>query len=465
MDQKKIGLLSLTALVFSSMVGSGIFSLPQNMAEVSGLKAELIAWLITGVGILSLAGCFLLLSRLRPDLDEGIYSYAREGFGDLMGFFSAWGYWLCSTIGVVAYLVVAFSALGGLLDSPHRLIFGAGNTWPSFVGESLLLWMIHTLVSRGVRQAALFNLLGSLAKTIPLLIFIVIVAYCFKPTLFSHDINGVSLDVPIANQVKHSMLITLWVFTGIEGAVVLSARAQNKRDIGRATFIGVLFAAFLYISISLLSRGIMPREQIAALTNPSMAGILADLIGGPGKLLVSLGVLVSVLASYISWILYATEVPQSIARHHAFPKIFAKLNANGVSTASLWLTSITVQICLVMLLFSGKGYNTLVRVSTSMILVPYLLVGLYLLKVSLQTKPHLPMVVVALGASSYGVWLLYAAGLDGVLLSILLYVPGMLIFLYSRRQNEQRVHFNLLEKGLIGVLLLAMVPAINILLF
>ncbi|MEI8597049.1 amino acid permease [Vibrio sp. M60_M31a] len=76
----------MTALVFSSMVGAGIFSLPQNMAEVAGLNAMIVGWTITGVGILLLAGCFLHLSRLKPDLDGGIYAYAREGFGDLAGF-------------------------------------------------------------------------------------------------------------------------------------------------------------------------------------------------------------------------------------------------------------------------------------------------------------------------------------------------------------------------------------------
>lgn len=87
MKENKIGLWSLTALVFSSMVGAGIFSLPQNMAEVAGARAVLIGWGVTGVGIVALAMSFLYLSRLRPDLDGGIYSYARAGFGDLVGFF------------------------------------------------------------------------------------------------------------------------------------------------------------------------------------------------------------------------------------------------------------------------------------------------------------------------------------------------------------------------------------------
>ena len=128
MKESKIGLWSLTALVFSSMVGAGIFSLPQNMAEVAGARAVLIGWAVTGVGILALAMSFLYLSRLRPELDGGIYSYARAGFGDLVGFFSAWGYWLCATIGVVGYLVIAFASLGSFVDTPERVWFGEGNT-------------------------------------------------------------------------------------------------------------------------------------------------------------------------------------------------------------------------------------------------------------------------------------------------------------------------------------------------
>ncbi|HDL4654887.1 TPA: amino acid permease, partial [Mannheimia haemolytica] len=128
MSNKKIGLISLTALVLSSMIGSGIFSLPQNMAAVAGAEAITIGWLITGVGIIFLGLSFFFISRLRPDLDGGIYTYAREGFGELMGFMSAWGYWLCATIGIVGYLTVAFEGLGVFTDNPNTVIFGQGNT-------------------------------------------------------------------------------------------------------------------------------------------------------------------------------------------------------------------------------------------------------------------------------------------------------------------------------------------------
>ncbi|ESO54886.1 putative arginine/ornithine antiporter [Salmonella enterica subsp. enterica serovar Newport str. VA_R100506907] len=84
--EKKLGLSALTALVLSSMLGAGVFSLPQNMAAVASPAALLIGWAITGVGILLLAFAMLILTRIRSELDGGIFTYAREGFGELIGF-------------------------------------------------------------------------------------------------------------------------------------------------------------------------------------------------------------------------------------------------------------------------------------------------------------------------------------------------------------------------------------------
>lgn len=271
-SQEKIGLTALTALVFSSMVGAGIFSLPQNMAEVAGADAIITGWVITGVGILFLAGCFLHLSRLKPELDGGIYTYARQGFGDTAGFLSAWGYWLCATIGVVGYLVVAFAALGAFVDTPDHVVFGDGNTVMAFIGESVVLWAVHFLILRGIKQAALINLLATLAKSLPLIVFIVLAYWYFDMDTFNIDRAGHSLQTPFIDQVRNTMLITLWVFTGIEGAIVLSERAKRRADIGTATYVGVIAALILYVAITLLSLGIMQRAEIAQMSNPSMAG-------------------------------------------------------------------------------------------------------------------------------------------------------------------------------------------------
>lgn len=199
---KKLGLMSLTALVLSSMVGAGVFSLPQNMAEVASPAALIIGWIITGVGILFLALSLLLLSRLRPDLDGGIFTYAKEGFGEFIGFCSAWGYWVCAVVANVSYLVIVFAAVSFFTDSPNNIIFGDGNTWQALLGESILLWVVHFLVLRGVQTAASINLMATMAKLIPLGLFIIVALLAFNMDIFTFDFEGIKMGVPVWEQVK-----------------------------------------------------------------------------------------------------------------------------------------------------------------------------------------------------------------------------------------------------------------------
>ncbi|EPW8591985.1 TPA: amino acid permease [Klebsiella pneumoniae] len=453
--EKKLGLSALTALVLSSMLGAGVFSLPQNMAAVASPSALLIGWAITGVGILFLAFAMLLLTRIRPDLDGGIFTYAREGFGELIGFCSAWGYWLCAVIANVSYLVIVFSALSFFTDTPELRLFGDGNTWQSIVGASVLLWVVHFLVLRGVQTAAGINLVATLAKLLPLGAFVALAALAFQLDTFRLDFSGLALGVPVWEQVKNTMLITLWVFIGVEGAVVVSARARHKRDVGRATLLAVLSALAVYLLVTLLSLGVVPRSELAEMRNPSMAGLMVRLMGSWGEIVIAAGLIVSVCGAYLSWTIMAAEVPFLAATNKAFPRLFARQNSNNAPSASLWLTNISVQVSLVLIWLTGSDYGTLLTIASEMILVPYLLVGAFLLKIA--TRPLHK--AVAIGACIYGIWLLYASGPVHLLLSVVLYAPGLLVFLYARRTHQHDRSLKRREVALIGLLLVAAVPA------
>ncbi|WP_159181500.1 amino acid permease [Klebsiella pneumoniae] len=453
--EKKLGLSALTALVLSSMLGAGVFSLPQNMAAVASPSALLIGWAITGVGILFLAFAMLLLTRIRPDLDGGIFTYAREGFGELIGFCSAWGYWLCAVIANVSYLVIVFSALSFFTDTPELRLFGDGNTWQSIVGASVLLWVVHFLVLRGVQTAAGINLVATLAKLLPLGSFVALAALAFQLDTFRLDFSGLALGVPVWEQVKNTMLITLWVFIGVEGAVVVSARARHKRDVGRATLLAVLSALAVYLLVTLLSLGVVPRSELAEMRNPSMAGLMVRLMGSWGEIVIAAGLIVSVCGAYLSWTIMAAEVPFLAATHKAFPRLFARQNSNNAPSASLWLTNISVQVSLVLIWLTGSDYGTLLTIASEMILVPYLLVGAFLLKIA--TRPLHK--AVAIGTCIYGIWLLYASGPVHLLLSVVLYAPGLLVFLYARRTHQHDRSLKRREVALIGLLLVAAVPA------
>src|SRR5437868_15368642 len=101
---QKLSLRALIALVVGSMIGSAIFALPSAFGRATGGLGALIAWTIAGTGMLMLAFVFQTLSRRRPDLDAGIYAYAKAVFGNYLGFISAAGYWIGCCLADVACL-------------------------------------------------------------------------------------------------------------------------------------------------------------------------------------------------------------------------------------------------------------------------------------------------------------------------------------------------------------------------
>jgi len=90
-----------------------------------------------------------------------------------------------------------------------------------------------------------------------------------------------------------------------------------------------------------------------------------------------------------------------------------------------------------------------------MILVPYLLVGAFLLKIARRPLHRM----VAVGACLYGLWLLYASGPMHLLLSVVLYAPGLLVFIYARSTHNDTISLMQREKVLIFLLLVAALPA------
>ncbi len=449
---------ALTALVLSSMIGAGIFSLPQNMAEIASPLALMIGWSITSIGILFFAISLLLLSRIRPDLDGGIYSYAKEGFGELVGFCSAWGYWLCAVIANGSYLVIVFTTLSFFTDHSDNIIFGDGNTWQSLIGESIFLWITHWLILKGIQTSIEINKLATLAKLIPLSLFIILAIFAFKIDIFKFDFTGIEMGISIWQQVKNTMLITLWVFIGIEGAVVVSARAQRRKDVGLATLLAVISALTIYILITLLSLGIVPRSEFSEMKNPSMASLMINMIGNYGEIIIAVGLIVSVCGTYLSWTIMATEIPYIASLDGSFPKIFKCQNKNNTPSPSLWFTNGAVQLALILICLNGSNYNILLIIASEMILVPYFLVGAFLIKISFE-HANKRLFIIGTITNLYGLWLFYASGVINLLLSVILYMPGLFIFLYAKNQNNNKP-LNLLERSSITMIVFSSIPAL-----
>jgi arginine:ornithine antiporter / lysine permease len=270
------------------MIGGGVFNLPSDISRAAAPGAILIGWVITGIGMLMLAFVYQSLAVRKPELNAGPYAYAKAGFGDFVGFNSAWGYWISAFLGNVAYAVAIFSALSHFLP-----VFGDGNNLPSIVGASICLWLIHALVLKGIKEAAFINVVTTVAKLVPIFLFILLGILAFnhdKLTLNfwgAADAQGQDGLGPVLEQVKSTMLVTLWVFIGIEGASVYSARAARRADVGRATVIGFLGALGIYVLVTLISTGILSQPELAGLKVPSMAGVFESIVGPWGAALIN----------------------------------------------------------------------------------------------------------------------------------------------------------------------------------
>ena len=457
--KRKLPLSLLVALVVGSILGSGIFGLPQNMAAGAGAGAVLIGWLITGVGMLALALVYQSLALRKPDLNNGVYAYARATAGEYVGFNAAWGYWVSAWIGNVGYLVAAFGALGYFFQ-----VFGDGNTIAAVAGASVVLWVVHAMVLRGIQGAVMLNAVVTLAKVVPLLLFIVLVALAFQVQTFTFDFWGSTALGPLLDQVRSTMLVTVWVFIGIEGASVYSARARRREDVGRATVIGFAITLALLMSVSLLSLGVLQQPQLAQLKNPSMAGVLESAVGTWGAVLIYIGLIVSVGGGFLAWMLLAAESLFTPAGGGVMPEWLGRQNRQGVPAHALWLTNGMVQLFLIVTLFSKASYLALISLSTAMILLPYLFSAIYGLLLSLRgegasgTRRTADLPVAGL-ATVYCLWLLYAAGPKYLLLGSLLYAPGAAVYLWARKQRAERAFKTYEVAILIAMLLMAAVAA------
>lgn len=450
----RLRLGALTALVIGSMVGSGVFSLPQNMAAGAGPLAIIIGWAITAVGMLTLVFVYHSLATRKPELDAGPYAYAKAGFGPFIGFNSAWGYWISAWVGNVSYAVIVFSALSYFFPP-----FGDGNTWQAVAGASALLWVIHFLILAGLRQAAIINLIVTVAKIAPIVLFIAIVALAFKLDVFSLDFGGLgntSLGSIMA-QVKSTMLVTLWVFIGIEGASVLSARAERRKDIATATVSGFFTCLGLYALVSLLSLGIVSQPELAALKHPSMAGVLEAVVGPWGAILINLALVISVVGAFLSWTLLAAEIPHIAGKDGTMPSFFAHESEKGVPTTSLTITNLLVQAFLILAFFAQSTYQALFFIASTAILVPYIFSGAYAAKLALTGEAYTARegrngaLLIGLVATLYGLWLVYAAGPAYLFMCAILYAPGIVFYMWARRESKARI-FHPVEAILAAIL-------------
>jgi arginine:ornithine antiporter/lysine permease len=436
---QRVTLATLTAMVVGGMVGAGVFSLPRRFATETAIPGALVAWAIAGTGMLMLAFVFQTLAVRKPDLDSGVYAYAKAGFGEYLGFFSAFGYWASACVGNVTYWVLIMSTLGGIVPA-----LGEGDTLLAVALSTVGVWAFAALIMRGVKEAAAINRIVTVAKVIPILVFVVVALFALDWGVFVDNLEAGPEVGGLFTQVRGTMLATVFVFLGVEGASVYSRYAQKREHVGRATVLGFLSVLSVFATVTIVSYGILPRAEIAELRQPSMAGVMEAAVGSWGNVFVSIGLIVSVLGAYLAWTLMAAEVLFVAAKDDDMPRFIQRENAAGAPVSALLLTTALIQLMLLVTLVSDDAFNFMLNMTSALTLIPFLLAAGYALKLAREPGEGgtagggAGALVVAGLATAYTAFLLFAAGPKYMLVSFIIYAPGSVLFVMARREQGRQ---------------------------
>src|SRR6202022_441491 len=283
---------------------------------------------------------------------------------------------------------------------------------------------------------------------VPILVFIVILIFAFKANLFGANFWG-GEGMPAASlfdQVRAAMLVTVFVFLGIEGASVYSRYAKERSDVGAATIFGFLGVTTLMVLVTMLPYAVLPRADIAGMRQPSMATVLEAVVGHWGAIFVSAGLIVSVLGAYLAWSLICAEVLSVAAKTKDMPTVFATENQNKVPAAALWMTNIIVQLFVISTYWSNDAFSLMLNLTSFMALIPFFLVAAYGLLMARrgETYETLPEertrdLIIAGLAVIYTLFLLYAAGMKFLVLSAILYGPGTVLYIWAKREQKKQL--------------------------
>lgn len=440
-----VGLLGLIAIVFSSMVGGGIFNIAENMASSAGLGAVVIAWLITGIGMVFLVLTFKTLSIGCPRYVEGIYQYALEGFGKYTGFNIAWGYWLCVALGNVAFAVMLNDAFGAFFPVLLQ------HSWETVIFCVGLIWLMFGIVVNGIMGASLITTVMTVLKFSAIVIIIAILVVYLRMETLTSDIwvEGTPEDPRplggIGTQIMGTMLVTMFCFVGVEGAMMLSSYARRHSDVGKASVIGFYLALLIYALISILCYGVRTRVELAGMHDPSVAYVLRATCGDWAYYFVIITVILSISSGFIAWTLLCAQTPYGAAKEKIFPAFFLRKNKNDVPVYGVGIATVFMSFFIIVVCTAPNVYMAALNLTTIMVLPVYAISGAYLLKSSWKEgmlegdtskKEKIRNGVIGGMCTLYCLWCIVAGGVLLFLASSLLYLIGFSFYYVTNRQNS-----------------------------
>ncbi len=433
----KLGFWMCLALVVGNIIGSGVFLLPASLAPY-GLNS-VFGWIVTAAGALLLAYVFAQLSRVYPQAG-GPYVYPRVAFGELAGFLMAWGYWVSTWVGNAAIAIATVASLAELVPVLKTTV-GA----PAFTG-CLLIWFLTFLNWRGVRYAGAFQLITTILKLLPLAAIVILGC----GLLIDQDVSVIKVEPQPFTfpAIAAAAALTLWALLGLESATVPGDDVIDpERTVPRATLIGTLIAAIIYVAASTVVILLIPGPQLAE-SNAPFADVVRIFWGDAAAGTLALFAFISGFGALNGWILVQGEMPRVLAREGVFPPIFARESRYGTPGAALFITSGLCTIVMLMNYSSSmvKIFTFIILIATSAFLVMYLLCSLAALKLTLQGKlqpqggrKFVVLLVTASLAAIYSLWTLYGAGTEALLWCMALLAAGLPVYFWEKRRARSQL--------------------------
>ncbi len=431
--RRALGLWSSMALVIGSMIGSGIFLLPASLAPFGSIA--LLGWLLTATGALFLALLFSRLASMAPKVG-GPYAYTRLGFGDFAGFWIAWGYWISIWTGNAALVVTLVSYLQGVIPAL------ADNRWASALIAIAVIWLVTWINLLGIKPVGIFQVLTTILKLLPLVALAVLGLFWVDWSHFTpFNTSGTS---PFSAITATAALI-LWAFLGLEAATIPADDVENPdKTIPRATVLGTLVTALVYIFSFVAVMGIVPLAHLGKSSAPYADA--AGLIWGRWAFYaVAIGAVISCLGNLNGFTLIQGQVPLAAAQDRLFPNAFGRMSKQGVPWFGVVISSALITL---LLLFNYSGSSSLVQIFTFIVLlttlttlVPYAFCAMAELLLLIQHRREfnrrrlIGSGVIGTVAFIYSVWIVYGSGAQTVLLGFILLLLGLPAYVWMRKQQ------------------------------
>ena len=428
---KQLGLLTLTALVTGDMIGSGIFLLPSELAHLGSLS--LLSWVFTAMGTVFLAFVFSRMSQLVPR-SGGPYAFAKKGLGNVIGFQTAFCYWIAIWVGNAAIALAAVGYLSVFYPPLANPVVGC-------FASIAFIWIFTLINLGGVHAAGIVQLWTTILKLIPIFFIGIIGWFFFQGSYITDSVNVASPPMSDFSLLTHAATLTLWAFIGVEAATVPADSVKNpKRTIPLATMMGTLIAAVAYIASSAAIMGMIPNAELQGSVSPFADA--ANVILGPwGKWLVAIGAIISSLGCLNGWILLQGQIPMAAAKDKLFLKIFGKLNSRGVPAWGLVISSALITVLMLFTISPDlvKQFKVIILIATLANLIPYLYtpVAEIILLRSKKGRFETKAAIFAILAILYSFWAIIGAGTEILSYGAILLLSSIPIYLLVVKHRKK----------------------------